>query len=1200
MRKTTFILLVGLLLSVAVLAQAAQNIAAKVLSIQGRVEVQQSPWASAHINQILYPGNIIRTGPRSRAALLMADETQLKLSENSELELRAVRPVSNLLVRVAVTGPRADQSILNLNRGRAWLRSKRTPAPVQVKTPAVTAAIRGTEFDIQVAEDGYTVATVLEGSINFFNDLGTVFVNPGEQGRCRVGEAPTKVVILNPEDAVQWTLYYMAVVSPRDYPFLYASPQQALANLDGPSSDPVRTAQIQHDAGNLQAALAALEGASSPEAAETRGWIYLEQNRIGEAFEQFTQAPADSPRTRLGLSLAHYRVNEFEQAYNYVADPGADGRLKTQKAMLDLLAGDVENSRALLESISPDDPFYFLGQGLLSNVHLTQNDKDAALAAAERAVQSNPNSPSAYLNLSLVQQSFFDLPAATGSVEKALELDPQFLQAQVQYAKLLFGAGNSGKAETVIREALASAPQEAAVHSALGFVLLARGETREARVHLQRSIELDNTRGEPRLGLGIAHMREANYADAVLQILEATTLEPRISLYQSYLGKAFYEQRKFEQAFTALQAAMELDPRDPTPHLYSGIFQEDLNRPGIAVKDFQESIRLNDNRAVYRSRFVLDEDRATRNIKLATAYNRLGLTEWANLEAVKSYAADPTNSSTRIFLADTFLNLDGRTVAGGSELLTARLLLPVNTNSFNAFNDYTSLFELPRLNWSTQGSAGNLDTYAQSLIASGGARRFAFGSIFSQDRSDGWRLQNDDSRSYTTFNLFKFAPTPHSDLLLSFSHSQTRQGDRGIGRFVVTQKAGHKNKLLRDPQENDPDLRFFERINRAEIGYHHQFHPGSELLVYFSGRTFETLREDQNAGKAFFGRVDVDTRTLSREPNLSLQATHLLKISDFQLKYGFDIFEGRSRSRTTNIFCESGPPEEGCVVPGESRQITEQEFDLTRDKIRFKTIFLQGDYIVSPKLIFTAGLNYDWARRYSIEGTGDVQISMDRWNPQAGFLVSPFQSTTFRFSFARTLQTNPQERLVPTHLYGFVLSPNELERTRSTGYDAGWDQRLFGGKTFIRTTAFWRDRTIPTDGNGDLDADFYGGRFVVNQFLTDRLTWVTDYAITRDLFVQRHDHDLRLGLFYIHPRGYFFGIEEEYLNQSDLLGQLAEKPNVWTTNVSISYEMPDKLGLLTLELSNIFNRKYEYLADPLALDPRVPRRQLSFGLNFFF
>ena len=525
-RAASFLcLLVGL--SPSLLGQNEEDIAAKILSVQGQVEVEQSPWAPARADQILYAGNKIRTGAKSRVALLLADETQVKLSANSELELRQVRQSSNLLARLAATAARADQSVINVGKGRAWLRSKKKPAAVRVGTPSITAAIRGTEFDIRVAEDGETVATVVEGVIDFSNELGSVTLNPGEQGRCRVGEAPTKTVILNPEDAVQWTLFYSASVSPRDFPFVYDSPQQAQAALSTATADPLTSARIQHDAGDLEAALASLGTLSSAGAAEIRGWIYLEQNQISAAIEQLDQAD-QSTRSRLGLSLAHFRVGEFEEAYRYVEDPGTEALLKIQKGMLDLLVGDVEMAEALLESISPSDASYTLAQGMLSNVQLAQNDKDAALISAQQALQTRPTSPSGHLNLSLVQQSFFDLPGATRSAERALELDPKFLQARVQYAKLLFGAGDSGQAEEVLRAALAEAPEEASVHSALGFVLLARGDTEEARTSFDRSLQLDSTRGEPHLGLGIAEMRGGQLAAAVLEMLEATTLEPQL------------------------------------------------------------------------------------------------------------------------------------------------------------------------------------------------------------------------------------------------------------------------------------------------------------------------------------------------------------------------------------------------------------------------------------------------------------------------------------------------------------------------------------------------------------------------------------------------------------------------------------------------------------------------------------------------
>jgi tetratricopeptide (TPR) repeat protein len=1184
-RKLKTILFLSLFLPGAVFGQAGAPVAAKILSIQGQVEVQQSPWAPATVNMILKPGAAIRTGPQSRAVVLLADETQIKLNASSELVIKEVRQASNLFTRVVAQAAK-DQSTLSLVKGEAWLRAKLKPVNASVSTPAVTAAIRGTEFDIKVADDGETFTTVLEGSVDMRNDQGFVLVNSGEQGRARVGQAPTKTVILNPQDAVQWTLFYTAAVSPRDYPFIFASPAQAKADLAA-AKDPVRIAQLQHDAGNPQAALNALQGQTSPEAAATRGWILLEQNRIREALEELYRAQQQAPRVRLGLSLAHFRLNQFSESYKYVQDPGTDDQLKLQKAMLDLMAGDAASARTLLENVPGTSPSYALVQGLLSNVYLTQNSKDKALAAAQRGIQADPNSPSARLNLSLVQQSMFDLPGATRSVEKALELDPDFLQADIQYAKLLYGAGNSGKAEEVARRALTLAPEEAGAHSTLGFILLGRGQTDEARVSFERSLQYDNSRGEPHLGLGIAYMRQGRTMDATSEFLTATSLEPRISLYQSYLGKAFYEQRKFEQAFTALEAAKELDPRDPTPRLYSGIFENDLNRPGQAVKDLEESIRLNDNRAVYRSRFVLDQDSATRNVNLATSYNRLGLSEWANLQALKSNISDPANSSAHIFLANTFNNLKGRRLATGSELLIARLLLPVNANSFNAFNDYTTLFELPRLNWTTESTGGSFSAVGSRLIASGGSRRYAYSSVLDYSQTDGFRPVNDDSRNYTGTNFFKFALTPHSDLLFSFIHTQTRQGDHGGGSPLVN-------------DQNSESRRQYVRSSRAEIGYHYQIRPGSEVVMVFSGQTNYLVIDDPKSGQYYvpgYLPVNVQLRRDNRTPDLDFQASHFFKVSKLSFKYGLDIFEGRARIRDTFIFPNPYSPGDLII----------QDLEPDRYKVRFKTVFLQTDYAVTSKFTLTGGVNYDWANYKLTNNLYDQPIG--KWNPQGGFMFSPFESTTFRFAAMRVLQTYQQERLVPTHLDGFIFNQNEGPLTLSNSYNFGWDQR-FSSKTFLRTWAFKRDRTIPTLGTtaaGDPFIDnfygnFYGSTITLNQFITERWTIIPEYSLThsKDTFGIRHDHEANLGMYYIHPRGYSIGVKENYLDQHGLLGQDLTSVSVYTTDVSLSYEFPHKRALFSLNVTNLTDRRYAYLADPLARDPRVPKRQLAALLRFNF
>ena len=1117
----------------------------------------------------------------------------------------------------------ADQSILNLEKGKAWLRSKRVPARVRVRTPAVTAAIRGTEFVVDVRTDGESLVTVLDGSVDMSNDQGAVIVNSSEQGRARIGEAPTKLVIVNPDDAVQWTFFYSPEISPRDYPFRYRTRAEARQAAKATGISATARAEALHDAGDLEGALTTLRAETSTEAAEVRGWILLEQNQLAEAFQAF-QAAGSRTRARLGRSTVHLRLNEFEQAYQIVADPGTDPALQLQRARLDLLAGEVDSARSILDSIGPTGAEYGLAQGLLANLNLVANRKEDALQVAGNAVRHNPESPSAHLNLSLVQQSYFDLPAATRSARTALDLDPGFVPALVQYSRLLYGAGDSAQAQRVVQQAAALPPEKATVHSALGFVLLGQAKTDAAVAEFERAIQINSGLANPHLGLGIALMRRGQFTDAVAEILVATTLEPRLSIYHSYLGKAFYEERKFEQAFSALDAAVELDPRDPTPHLYSGIFQNDLNRPGVAVDHFQDSIRLNDNRAVYRSRFLLDEDRATRNVQLATAYNRLGLSEWANLEAVLSNLDDPTNSSAHLFLANTFLHLPGRTGAAGSELLVAKLLQPVNANSFNAFNDYTTLYDRPHMNWTIGGAYGSFDNVLGRLVASGGTSRFAYGSVFQYDRTAGFRDGNDGQKAYTAANNFKFTLTPHSDLLVSYAHQQQRLGD--VGQL-----------LIRD-ETPDPDESTFTRSNRLEVGYHHRLGPGSDLMFYFAGRTTEIVNDDLNAVLSpslfrqcrFAGKPPpcgfLDRRTSSRTPNLTFQAAHYLKVDDFDFKYGVDFFDGRRNDKLWIYYREDE------VFPVEDPELIVQDPLVDRQDLSYRTLFLHSNYRPRSNLVLTGGLNYEWSNDDNVFiGESDVVgvddefnaifgVNNSDWklNPQFGVLYNQVESSTLRAAIMRSRQplvsggsggAFTRERLVPVHVNGFLSTLNEIELSRSWGYNLGWDQRI-GRGSFIRTTAFWRDREIPHADTNPLgmpqpqlfEGNLYGAGVVWNQFVHHQITFVSAYNFTQDedLFSFRKNHEGSVSLYYINPRGFFFTASENFFKQNGMLGVPLPETEVFTSDLSVSYQFPERRGLLSFRVSNLFDRRYQFLVDPLALNQRLPRRQYEVSLSFNF
>ena len=103
--------------------------------------------------------------------------------------------------------------------------------------------------------------------------------------------------------------------------------------------------------------------------------------------------------------------------------------------------------------------------------------------------------------------------------------------------------------------------------------------------------------------------------------------------------------------------ALRLDPGDPTGWLYSALLKQQQNRVNDAIDDMGKAQALNDNRAVFRSKLLLDQDRAVGNANLATIYHDAGMDDVAVREAAKAVADDYDNSSAHLFISDSFNNL---------------------------------------------------------------------------------------------------------------------------------------------------------------------------------------------------------------------------------------------------------------------------------------------------------------------------------------------------------------------------------------------------------------------------------------------------------------------------------------------------------------------------------------------------------------
>jgi tetratricopeptide (TPR) repeat protein len=538
----------------------------KILALNGRVEhtvAKQEQWVAARVFQPLLTAERVRTLEASRASILFVDESQVKLNANAVLTVREMR------------GAGGASTILDLARGEGWFRTKNPRSGLTIQTPAAAAAVRGTEINLRIGPAGETVLTVVEGAAEFSNPQGSILVNAGEEGTAIPGQAPTKRVILNPEDAVQWALYYPARIAYRDLPAAAGSVASGFARLQ---------------AGDVAGAV------------------------------QIFDAAADD-WSRIGGSMAHLARGDADRARELVSTPAAapdvEVERRAQLAAVRLATGDAAGARTDLEAILAQHATALRPLVLLSSIELQQNRPDRAGELADRALAAHGESVGALVAASEAAQARFDLAAARGFLDRAITLDPRDVHALVNRARIRFGTDDTRGAREDADQAAAVAPDDPDVRSLRGFIALADGDRAEARADFEAAARLDTELGEPHLGLGLIHFREGQEEAGLLEMLTATLLEPKVALYQSYLGKAYYQAQRFPEGLAALDSAKRLDPRDPTPWLYSSFYLRDQNRQVDALTELKRAIELNDFRAVYRSRLLRARDLATKNVSLA-------------------------------------------------------------------------------------------------------------------------------------------------------------------------------------------------------------------------------------------------------------------------------------------------------------------------------------------------------------------------------------------------------------------------------------------------------------------------------------------------------------------------------------------------------------------------------------------------------
>jgi len=114
---------------------------------------------------------------------------------------------------------------------------------------------------------------------------------------------------------------------------------------------------------------------------------------------------------------------------------------------------------------------------------------NAALAEYETAQHENADRPEGHLNLGTLYLSQRKFEQALNEYRIAIALDPGFVPAYVNLADLQRSQGAEAAAEQILREGLRVAPDNPALHHALGLTLIRERRYAEALPALARAMK---------------------------------------------------------------------------------------------------------------------------------------------------------------------------------------------------------------------------------------------------------------------------------------------------------------------------------------------------------------------------------------------------------------------------------------------------------------------------------------------------------------------------------------------------------------------------------------------------------------------------------------------------------------------------------------------------------------------------------------
>ena len=287
-----------------------------------------------------------------------------------------------------------------------------------------------------------------------------------------------------------------------------------------------------------------------------------------------------------GDTDVHLWSGTFDRELRDVLELQSEVAQSIARQIVVAVTGDERNRPAAGRAVSPEVyESYLKGRFALNKgSQAGQAGLKEAVTDFESVIQREPTFAPAYAGLAAAYSELGTVfmgvspletrPKVLAAARKALELDPELVEARVVLADTLQKEWQWAEAEVEYRQAIQLSPSDAGARDGFSQWLLCQGRMEEALASARQAQEYDPLAfDDSQVGWTLFQARR--YDEAVRELQSVLSLKPKSPAAHWFLGFALIGAEHFDEAITTLEKAAALSDRNPAVlgvlvHAYAG------------------------------------------------------------------------------------------------------------------------------------------------------------------------------------------------------------------------------------------------------------------------------------------------------------------------------------------------------------------------------------------------------------------------------------------------------------------------------------------------------------------------------------------------------------------------------------------------------------------------------------------------------